>query len=602
MAANKVIVNNQTILDLTADTVTAATLKKGVTAHDASGAQITGTMESSGGSTSETWVLKAELAIPDDHVSYPVDATMYSNNYQRDVNVVQIDMASEHLTFFVLNDDNNRDSVNGYAYGEWYDNSYRKLVFNVPPTGDLLTWLTANGVKQPANLAVQPSKDVTITSNGTTEITPDAPYDVMEKANLTVNVESGSTSASPKDINFYDYDGTLVAAWELSELAGKTALPDYPTHDGLTCQGWNWTLADLKAENAKMNVGAMYITSDGKTRIYITLQEGRKSPMLGVCPNGTITVDWGDGTTPNTLTGTSVTTVKWTPTHNYAAPGDYVITLTVNGTFGIVGEYAGGKLLCYSSNASDNRNRAYRNAIHRVFLGDGVTSIGTAAFTNCYSLAQITLPSGVTSIGGSAFVSCSSLAQITLPSGVTSISYRAFETCYSLAQITLPSSVTSIGGSAFYTCYSLAQITLPNGVTSISSKAFSNCYSLAQITLPSGVTSIGEHAFETCRRLVQITLPSGVTSISGYAFSSCYSLAQITLPSGVTSISGYAFSACYGMAFYDFTVCTAVPTLNGANTFNSIAADCEIRVPAALLDEWKAATNWATYASHIVGV
>lgn len=45
MAANKVIVNNQTILDLTADTVTAAMLKKGVTAHDARGGQITGTLE-----------------------------------------------------------------------------------------------------------------------------------------------------------------------------------------------------------------------------------------------------------------------------------------------------------------------------------------------------------------------------------------------------------------------------------------------------------------------------------------------------------------------------------------------------------------------------
>lgn len=40
MAANKVIVNNQTILDLTADTVTAATLKKGVTAHDARGGRL----------------------------------------------------------------------------------------------------------------------------------------------------------------------------------------------------------------------------------------------------------------------------------------------------------------------------------------------------------------------------------------------------------------------------------------------------------------------------------------------------------------------------------------------------------------------------------
>ena len=38
------------------------------------------------------------------------------------------------------------------------------------------------------------------------------------------------------------------------------------------------------------------------------------------------------------------------------------------------------------------------------------------------------------------------------------------------------------------------------------------------------------------------------------------------------------------------------------NAFNDISADCEIRVPAALADEWKDATNWSTYADHIVGV
>lgn len=41
--ANKVVVNGETILDLTQDTVTPATLAKGATAHDKSGAQITGT-------------------------------------------------------------------------------------------------------------------------------------------------------------------------------------------------------------------------------------------------------------------------------------------------------------------------------------------------------------------------------------------------------------------------------------------------------------------------------------------------------------------------------------------------------------------------------
>lgn len=49
MAANKVAINGKTILDLTQDTVTPATLAKGATAHDKSGAKIVGTMEASAG-------------------------------------------------------------------------------------------------------------------------------------------------------------------------------------------------------------------------------------------------------------------------------------------------------------------------------------------------------------------------------------------------------------------------------------------------------------------------------------------------------------------------------------------------------------------------
>ena len=76
----------------------------------------------------------------------------------------------------------------------------------------------------------------------------------------------------------------------------------------------------------------------------------------------------------------------------------------------------------------------------------------------------------------------------------------------------------------------------------------------------------------------------------------------ITIPNSVTSIGNYAFGSCYGVRYYDFTRHTAVPTLFGTNAFNGIIADCEIRVPAVLADEWKDATNWSTYADHIVGV
>ena len=418
-------------------------------------------------------------------------------------------------------------------------------------------------------------------------------------------IQTGSSApGAPGDITFYDYDGTIVTSWTLEELATKTALPDYPSHDGLTCQGWNWSLADLKTTNRKMNVGAMYITDDGKTRIYIRLEEGRTSPMLGCCPNGTVTVDWGDGTTPDTLTGTSTSTVKWTPNHAYAAPGEYVIKLTVDGTMGFYGEGSSTKsstILRYSS-SDDNRNRVYQNSVQKIEIGNGVTSIASSVFYDCCSLTSITIPNGVTSIGASAFSSCYSLVSITIPDGVTSIGASAFSSCYSLVSITIPDGVTSIGDYAFRFCYSLSSITMPDGVTSIGTFAFGSCTSLSSITIPDGVTSIGTSAFANCDSLASITIPDGVTSIGASAFRVCSSLASITIPDGVTSIENFAFANCYCAAFYDFTACTTVPTLAKTNAFNGIPADCQIRVPAALVDAWKAATNWSTYADHIVGV
>lgn len=376
---------------------------------------------------------------------------------------------------------------------------------------------------------------------------------------IVENTESGGGgggAVSPKDINFYDYDGTCVAAWSLAELAGKTALPDYPTHEGLTCQGWNWTLADLKAENAKMNVGAMYITSDGKTRIYITLQEGRTSPKLSVSVNGTVTVDWGDGTTPDRLNGTSLTAVLWTPTHSYAAPGDYVITLAVDGVASFYGQYQSSRILRYSSDWMDNRNACYLSAIRRVEVGAGMKTLGAYGFTACNSLASVSLSNG--------------------EDGWTSEDFKD--------------------------CEALVSVTLPSGATSVYSSMFSGCSALSFVSIPKGVTSIGGYAFKSCAGLKSITIPSSVAEIKDSSFRACKSLASITIPSSVTSIGSNAFYDCYGMAFYDFTACTAVPTLASTDAFNHIPADCEIRVPAALVDEWKAATNWATYANQIVGV
>lgn len=367
----------------------------------------------------------------------------------------------------------------------------------------------------------------------------------------------GSAPGAPGDITFYDYDGTIVTSWTLEELATKTALPDYPSHEGLTCQGWNWSLADLKTTNRKMNVGATYITDDGKTRIYIRLEEGRTSPMLGVCPNGTVTVDWGDGTTPDTLTGTSTTTVKWTPNHAYAAPGEYVIKLTVDGAIGLYGNSANNEnsgLLRYSSNA-DRRNHVYQNTIKKVELGAGVIQFNQAAFADCHALTSITVPNSI-----------------------TGLPLVLFYNCYSLTSFTIPLSVKNTGTNVFGFCHSLVSVAIPNSVTAIGTSMFSNCQSLQFVTIPNSATAIYSSSFDKC-----------------------YSITSLRIPSTVNRIGNMVFYNCWGIAFYDFTSHTSVPTL-GTNTFYYISSDCQIRVPLSLVDDWKAATNWSNYADQIVGV
>lgn len=296
---------------------------------------------------------------------------------------------------------------------------------------------------------------------------------------------------------------------------------------------------------------------DGNTHLWISLPEGRTSPMLGVGVDGTVTVDWGDGSTPDVLTGTSTRATQWTPSHEYAAAGNYVITLNVDGEIGFNGQNmtnAYAFVLRYSS-TSDGRNIVYQNALKKIEIGNNVTSIGENAFRSCRSLASIVIPNSVTNIGSFAFCDCG------------------------LASIVIPNSMTSIGSYAFYSCPVLATITIPDSVT-----------------------SIGDNAFSGNRCLETVIIPDSVTSIGNNAFSGSYILISITIPNSVTRIGDSAFGYCYSMKLYDFTKHTAVPTLSGTNAFSNIPADCEIRVPAALVDEWKAATNWSTYADKIVGV
>ena len=401
-------------------------------------------------------------------------------------------------------------------------------------------------------------------------------------------IQTGGGGGESKYVKFYDYDGTIVYSYTPQEFANLSAMPDNPTHTGLTAQGWNWTLADAKTyvENyGELNIGQMYITDDGKTRIHIRLEDGRLDPSFGLAVDGSADIDWGDGTAHSTLTGSSTSTVVYAE-HSYASAGEYTIAIDITGTAAIaristINVYANSVIAIFIGNRLFLNGGAFSGcySLASITIPSSVTSIGGATFGNCYSLANITIPSSVTSIGNNAFSSCYSLASITIPSSVTSIANSAFNSCYSLTSITIPSGVTNIGSNAFQHCFALTSITIPSGVTNINDNTFSNCYSLASIIIPSGVASISYNAFGNCYTLASITIPSSVTNIGNGAFSYCYSLTSVTIPSGVTRIYGNTFTYCYSLA--SITIPSSVTRID-SSAFSNCYSLASITIPSGV--------------------
>ena len=91
-----------------------------------------------------------------------------------------------------------------------------------------------------------------------------------------------------------------------------------------------------------------------------------------------------------------------------------------------------------------------------------------------------------------------------------------------------------------------------------------------------------------------------VTVIGDYAFANNNALTMVSFPA-VTSISASAFASCSKLTTVILGV-GSVATLNNASAFTStpIASGTGyIYVPAALVDNYKIASNWSTYASQI---
>lgn len=83
----------------------------------------------------ETWVLNSTISNPSKQ--FYIDFTSNGQSFHRIVSTFNGLAYSDLSTDTVV-----------YQRGHWLDEAYRTIVFDTSPSGDLLTWLQANGTKQ----------------------------------------------------------------------------------------------------------------------------------------------------------------------------------------------------------------------------------------------------------------------------------------------------------------------------------------------------------------------------------------------------------------------------------------------------------------------
>ena len=251
----------------------------------------------------------------------------------------------------------------------------------------------------------------------------------------------------------------------------------------------------------------------------------------------------------------------------------------------------------------------YRESIKKVFIAEGVTSIGGWAFCGCENLKSVKIPESVSSIEWYAFVDCKSLKTVTIPNAVRVIE-GAFCGCTSLKSITIPSNVFWIRGEAFAGCTALKSVIIPEKVRSVDGHVFNGCTSLKKIyykagsgfgynlsygndaqliqydTVPpvvkpktksvskpkpapqaaveslrwkveginltvGGVNKIKDYSEEVppwndyLRDVQRVIVEDGVTEIAAHAFRNCVALEHVTIPASLETIGDGAFTFSY---------------------------------------------------------
>lgn len=374
------------------------------------------------------------------------------------------------------------------------------------------------------------------------------------------------------DVLFYDYDGTVLYSYSKEQFLTLTEMPANPTREGLTAQGWNWTLSDSKTylnNHNLLDIGQMYDTVDGGIRIIIQLNEvtGKTFNLRWYqsTANG-VNIDWGDSSVVETV-GTKGNVSL---THTYNDFGVYHINLNRINNSIIFGNQT------YQTLCGDSLSRL---AVIELNYGANINNSSYYArcdeLVNLQKLTLAKISSGVTVFSGG--YSCVSLKHFTYPTHLTRCS--TFRGCVSLGSVCLSNSLTTGTGEYLFSETKIKRLSIPNSLSSTGSYWFYNCSYLNDFIWPSTVNEIKPYTFNYCNYFQKIVIPANVTTIGNQCFyTNCSSLKELHF------------------------LGTTPPVLSSSAVFPNSTIHFIIYVPKEAVEVYKAATNWSAVAAYIVGV
>lgn len=412
------------------------------------------------------------------------------------------------------------------------------------------------------------------------------------------SIQSGGTpTAAWNDVNFYDYDGTILYSYTWDEFVAKNEIPPLPNREseGLTCQEWNYTLEEVLEQGGRCDVGATYIPTNGRTQIYIEVSNNFEI-SFNITPTvaDDVVMYWGDNTLDN------LSEVKtYTITHTYENSGIYCIEIE---NIDITRIVFNTKQNIYRNIHIGNNIRLNTLALSNLKIDklslSNKTKLEIQVFNNvdCNHITlprgintpihymqgitskTVSLPNNIERFHDNFFLNATNLLYLHVPSNI-STAFNSWATLLgkNLRKISvskannifyeqnncmiekstkrlvkgtsysiIPDDIVSIDVNAFNSCTAFNKISIPHSVTSIGNSAFCGCTGLKELTLPNSVENLGTYSFYGCTNLTQFDFEenSSLHLIDQYAFQGCTSITELVIPDSVTTIKQCAFYGC----------------------------------------------------------